>query len=45
VGAGGDVTGFCAADVGCDVQEVIAAGQRSSATGRRVDLPLQQRPA
>ena len=45
VSAGRDVTGFCAADVGCDVQEVIAAGQRSSATGRRVDLPLQQRPA
>src|SRR5438093_3221393 len=45
VSAGRDVTGFCAADVGCDVQEVIAAGQRSSATGRRVELPLQQRPA
>src|SRR5439155_355564 len=42
VSAGRDVTGFCAADVGCDVQEVIAAGQRSSATGRRVELPLQQ---
>jgi predicted dehydrogenase len=40
VGAGRDVTGFCAADVGCDVQEIIAAAQRSSATGRRVDLPL-----
>ena len=45
VSAGRDVTGFCAADVGCDVQEVIAAGQRSSATGRRVALPLQQRSA
>jgi predicted dehydrogenase len=40
VGAGRDVTAFCAADVGCDVQEIIAAAQRSSATGRRVDLPL-----
>jgi predicted dehydrogenase len=35
-----DVTPFCAADVGCDVQEVIAAAQRSSASGRRVPLPL-----
>jgi predicted dehydrogenase len=34
------VTDFCAADVGCDVQEVIAAAQRSSATGARVTLPL-----
>jgi predicted dehydrogenase len=40
VAAGRAVTGFCAADVGCDVQEVIAAAQRSSAAGRRVDLPL-----
>jgi predicted dehydrogenase len=45
VSAGREVTDFCAADVGCDVQEVIAAGQRSSATGRRVELPLQERPA
>jgi len=43
--AGRAVTGFCAADVGCDVQEVIAAGQRASAMGRRVELPLQQGPA
>ena len=34
------VTEFCGAEVGCDVQEVIAAGLASSATGRRVDLPL-----
>jgi predicted dehydrogenase len=38
--AGGEVTRFCAADVGADVQEVIAAAQRASAEGRRVDLPL-----
>jgi hypothetical protein len=38
LGAGREVTPFCAADVGCDVQEVIAAAQQSSATGRRVDL-------
>ena len=37
---GRDVTGFCTADVGCDVQEVIAAAQRSSASGARVQLPL-----
>jgi predicted dehydrogenase len=37
---GAEVTRFCAADVGADVQEVIAAAQRSSATGRRVDLPF-----
>jgi predicted dehydrogenase len=40
VRAGREVTGFCAADVGCDVQEVLAAGLRSAATGRRVELPL-----
>jgi len=40
VAGGGEVTPFCAADVGADVQEVIAAAQRSSATGRRVELPL-----
>ena len=45
VNAGRAVTAFCAADVGCDVQEVIAAGQRASALGRRVELPLQQGPA
>jgi predicted dehydrogenase len=38
--SGRDVTGFCAAEVGRDVQEVLAAAQRSSATGRRVELPL-----
>lgn len=40
VSAGREVTSFCAAEVGCDVQEVIAAAQRSSTTGRRVELPL-----
>ncbi|HEV8615943.1 MAG TPA: Gfo/Idh/MocA family oxidoreductase [Methylomirabilota bacterium] len=40
VGTGRDVTEFCAADVGRDVQEIIAAAQRSSATGRAVALPL-----
>jgi hypothetical protein len=34
------VTPFCAAKTGCDVQEVIAAAQRSVATGCRVELPL-----
>ena len=34
------VTEFCAPDVGCDVQEIIAAGLRASATGQRVALPL-----
>jgi predicted dehydrogenase len=38
---GGDVTPFCSADVGVDVQEVIAAAQRSAATGARVELPLR----
>lgn len=37
---GGAVTPFCAADVGCDVQEIIAAAQRASASGQRVALPL-----
>jgi predicted dehydrogenase len=37
---GREVTRFCAADVGGDVQEVLAAARRSSATGRRVELPL-----
>jgi predicted dehydrogenase len=36
----GAVTPFCAADVGCDVQEVIAAAQRSSASSRGVRLPF-----
>ena len=40
VSAGREVTRFCAPDVGGDVQEIIAAAQRSSATGRRVELPL-----
>jgi predicted dehydrogenase len=40
VAGGGALTPFCAADVGADVQEVIAAAQLSSATGRRVELPL-----
>jgi predicted dehydrogenase len=40
VAGGREVTPFCAAEVGCDVQEVIAAAQRSSANGRRVALPL-----
>ena len=33
------VAGPCAAEVGRDVQEVLEAALRSSATGRRVDLP------
>jgi predicted dehydrogenase len=40
VAAGRDVTPFCSPDVGCDVQEVIAAAQHSAATGARVALPL-----
>src|SRR5262245_9166156 len=40
VSAGRDVTEFCAADVGCDVQEILAAALRSAATGQRVALPL-----
>ena len=38
--AGRDITGPCAPDVGRDVQEVVAAALQSSATGRRVPLPL-----
>jgi predicted dehydrogenase len=38
--AGLEVTGPCAADIGRDVQEVIAAALQASATGRRVRLPL-----
>jgi predicted dehydrogenase len=41
VAGGGEVTAFCAADVGADVQEVMAAAQRSAASGRRVELPLE----
>jgi predicted dehydrogenase len=40
VGAGHEVTGFCTAEVGCDVQEMLAAALRSGATGRQVALPL-----
>lgn len=40
VASRGEVTPFCSADVGADVQEVIAAAQRSAATGVRVELPL-----
>ena len=40
VATGAAVTSFCAPDVGADVQEVIAAAQRSAATGARVALPL-----
>jgi len=40
VSGGGEITPFCAAEIGADVQEVIAAAQRSAATGQRVPLPL-----
>jgi len=40
VSAGRDVTEFCAAGVGCDVQEILAAALRSAATGQRIALPL-----
>jgi len=40
VSAGREVTEFCAAEVGCDVQEMLAAALRSAATGRQVPLPL-----
>ena len=36
---GREIAGPCAADVGRDVQEVLAAALRSSVTGRRVSLP------
>lgn len=42
VRAGREPTPFVAPDVGCDVQEVIAAAQRSSALGRRVELPVAE---
>jgi predicted dehydrogenase len=35
---GGDVTPMCTADIGRDVQAVLSAAQRSSATGRSVRL-------
>jgi predicted dehydrogenase len=38
--AGRPVEGLCAPEVGRDVQEVLAAALRSSATGREVTLPL-----
>jgi predicted dehydrogenase len=37
---GRPVEGLCAPDVGRDVQEVLEAGLRASATGREVPLPL-----
>ena len=40
--AGLEVTGPCAAGIGRDVQEVIAAAVQASATGRRVRLPLER---
>jgi predicted dehydrogenase len=40
VRTGRAVTDFCSAEIGCDVQEVIAAGLASSGAGRRVSLPL-----
>ena len=40
VASGTEITPFCAAEVGADVQEVIAAAQRSAATGQRVALPI-----
>jgi predicted dehydrogenase len=39
---GRPVEGLCAADVGRDVQEVLEAGIRASATGCAVTLPLQR---
>jgi predicted dehydrogenase len=43
--AGRPVEGLCAADVGRDVQEVLEAALRASATGREVRLPLAAGPA
>ena len=40
IAGSGEITPFCAADVGADAQEVIAAAQRSAASGLRVALPL-----
>jgi predicted dehydrogenase len=37
---GRPVEGLCAPEVGRDVQEVLAAALRSSATGREVTLPF-----
>jgi predicted dehydrogenase len=38
--AGRPVEGLCAPEVGRDVQEVLEAALRASATGRDVELPL-----
>jgi len=40
IAEGRAVIEFCAPDVGCDVQEIIAAGLASTASGGRIDLPL-----
>jgi predicted dehydrogenase len=40
LGDGRPVEGLCAPEVGRDVQEVLAAALRSSATGREVTLPF-----
>ena len=40
VSDGRDVAEFCAPDVGCDVQEVLAAALRSAETRQQVTLPL-----
>src|SRR5262249_56631542 len=45
VRAGRPVEGLCAPDVGRDVQEILAAALRSSATGVAVPLPLAAGPA
>jgi predicted dehydrogenase len=42
VRAGRSIEGPCAPDVGRDVQEVLEAALRSSASGRRVELPPQR---
>ena len=39
VSSGRAVTDFCSGGVGCDVQEILEAGLRASATGRQVELP------
>lgn len=40
---GRPIEGLCAPDVARDVQEILAAALRSSATGRTIDLPLAAR--
>ena len=42
VRAGRPVEGFCAPDVGRDVQEILEAALRASAAGRDVELPLRR---